>query len=212
MSFSVALLLQPLLVLGALTSGCGGSGESAQRSATPDDASNSSHIDGASPSCSAECRAERRAEREAREAERCGELLSRVRLTFRITATPVAAGSAIGLRRILVNRSEATLFVSTGGMLKVLPGPRSNRISWGGSSADGVFQKPGTTSRGDVWHDRQPPGWHPIGDRVTSFDFYAHTDAPGPGSVACGIPATIVAPPGLVERHPSGRWTQEPSP
>lgn len=63
-----------------------------------------------------------------------------------------------------------------------------------------------------MWHDRKPPGWHPMGDRVTDFDFYTYVYAPGPGTVTCDVPATVTAPPGLVEGHPSGRWSQESDP
>jgi hypothetical protein len=102
------------------------------------------------------------------------------------------------------------LYGSTDGLLKVAPDPRSNRISWGGSSADEIEQKAGSTTRRQVWHDRQPPGWHPVGDRVTSFEAHTNLYAPGPGRlVSCSIPATVVAPPHLVEGHPSGRWRQE---
>lgn len=142
-------------------------------------------------------------------AQRCHSLLPQLDLSYRITAVPTAGGSAIGLSMTLVNRSTSRLGGSTGGLLKVEPDPRSNRINWGGSSADELWQKAGSTTNREVWHDRQPPGWHPVGNRVTSFDFYAYVYAPGPGTVTCHLPATVVAPPDLVEGHPSGRWRQE---
>ncbi|KAA1429399.1 hypothetical protein [Nocardioides antri] len=198
-----AALLPPLLLVCLLTSGCGSSDESARGPAEATNAQSSADPSG---------RPERRAEREEREAARCRELLPRVRLTYRITATDATDGSEIGLRMVLVNRSDVTVAGSTAGTLEVSAGSRSSRISWGGSSADELSLKPGTTLRREVWHDRKPPGWHPVGDRVTRFGFYAYTYAPGPGTVTCFIPATIVAPRGLVEGHPSGRWTQESTP
>ena len=95
--------------------------------------------------------------------------------------------------------------------MRVAPGSRHHGIAWGGSSADTFVQGPGTVSARDVWHERQPPGWRPIGEQVTSFSFYAYTYAPGPGTFVCHIPATIIAPRGLVDGHRSGRWTQQPS-
>ncbi len=96
--------------------------------------------------------------------------------------------------------------------MRIEPDPRRNQLSWGGSSADELWQKPGSVVRREVWHDRQPPGWHPVGDRVTSFDFYTYVYAPGPGTVACQVPATIVADPQLVADHPVGRWRQQSDP
>lgn len=141
-------------------------------------------------------------------AERCAPVLAQVQLSYRITATPTGDGSSIGLWVTLENRSKEELNGSMGGLLKIDPDPRSNQISWGGSSADELYQKPGSTMHRQIWHDRQPPGWHPVGDRVTSFDFYTYAYSPGPRSEACHLPATVVAPPGLVEGHPSGRWRQ----
>lgn len=195
----------PHLALALLASGCG-AGESAPEtvrattSSTPEASASSPGI-----------RADRRAQREAQDAERCRELLSEVRLTFRITTAPADDGSEIGLRMTLVNRSDARLSGSMAGVLTVAPGPPSNRISWGGSSADELWQRPGTTSRREVWHGRQPPGWHPVGERVTSFDYSAYTYAPGRRAVVCHIPATVLAPRGLVDGHASGHWTEEPS-
>jgi hypothetical protein len=214
MRLRTAPALSSLLFSGVLVGGCGNADDTparADREPTVATASVSPPGDGASPTCDAGCRSERRAERNAREAERCDSLLSRVHLSYRITATPTAGGSTIGLWMTLANRSTVRLGGSTGGLLKVDPDPRSNRISWGGSSADELWQKPGSTTRREVWHDRQPPGWHPVGDRVTSFDFNAYVYAPGPGTVVCHIPATVRAPPQLVEGHPSGRWRQESS-
>jgi hypothetical protein len=160
--------------------------------------------------CRAAHRAQRRATREAQDLKRCREFLSRVALTYRITAVPQAAGQAIGLHMTLENRSKARLAGSTGGVLRVSPRPTVNQISWGGSSADELYQKPGTTSQREIWHDRRPPGWHPVGTQVTSFDF--NTYVYGPGDFSCFIPATVLAPRGLVDGHSSGRWTQESNP
>ena len=205
--------LSSLLFSGVLVAGCGNAGDSPPRAdRQPTSATSTSPSgDGARPPCDGGCRAERRAERTAREAERCAPFLSRVEPRYRITATPTAGGSAIALRMTLANRSTSRLAGSTGGLLEVDPNPRVNRISWGGSSADELWQKAGSTTRREVWHDRRPPGWHPVGDKVTSFDFYAYVYAPGPGTVVCDIPATVVAPRHLVEGHPSGRWRQESS-
>jgi hypothetical protein len=131
--------------------------------------------------------------------------------TFRITAAPTPTGNEISLHMTLVNDSSAMLYGTMGGLLKASPRPRTNQINWGGSSADELGQRPGTTLRREIWHDRQPPGWHPVGDRVTSFDYYAIAYAPGKGLVACDIPATVLAPPGLVDGRPSGRWIQQPT-
>ena len=214
MRLRAALFVQPVLVLAVLAGACGGSGESARETtlSAPADPSDSSSDGAASPSCSAECRAKIRADREARDTARCRALLSKVSLTFRITTTAAPTGTEISLHMILVNQSSTTLSGTTGGLLKVSPEPRSNQINWGGSSADELGQRPATTLRRQIWHDRKPPGWHPLGDRVTSFDYYAIAYAPGKGLVACDIPATVAAPPGLVDGQPSGRWTQQPNP
>ena len=188
---ATALVLSLVLVPGSVLAACGDTDATDQ----PDVAAS------ASPS----------GDRAARRAERCEELLPDVALRYRITATPGADGAEIGLWMRIANRSPAQLSGSTGGTLVVEPGPRTNRISWGGSSADQLWQKPGSTSRHQIWHDRRPPGWHPVGDRVTSFEFYADVYAPGPGLVACPLTAAVVAPPGLVDGHPSGRWRQESS-
>lgn len=195
-----SLMVPPLLVSGVLVSGCGAT----EDSASPGEALTSATCgDG----CLAERRAQRRAARQARDAERCRDLLSGVALTYRITATPQADGRAIGLHMALVNRSEARLSGSTFGVLKIAPGPRSNRISWGGSSAEELWQEPGTASRREIWHDRRPPGWHPVGTHVTSFHFSTYAYVPGARS--CFIPATVLAPRGLVDGHPSGHWIQD---
>ena len=209
MRLRTASALSSLVFSGVLVGGCGDAGDTAARAARkPTGAATSVSPSGdGAPTCDAGCRAERR----ARAVKRCASLLSRVDLSYRISATPTAGGSTIGLRMTLTNRSKSRLTGSTGGLLKVDPDPRTNQINWGGSSADELWQKPGSTARREVWHDRKPPGWHPVGDRVTSFDFYAYVYAPGPGTVVCHIPATIVAPPRLVEGHPSGRWRQESS-
>jgi hypothetical protein len=205
--------LASLVFSGGLVVGCGDAGDNsvdADRQATaPTSASPSG--DEAGSACDAGCRSERRAERRARETERCAPLLSRVRLSYRITATPTEGGTTFGLWMTLANRSTSRLAGSTGGLLKVDPDPRKNRISWGGSSADEIYQRPGSTTRREVWHDRQPPGWHPVGERVTSFEFDTYAYAPGAGIVVCHIPALVVAPPRLVDGHPSGRWRQESS-
>ena len=217
MRFSAALALQSLVVLAFLASGCDSPDESAASSARESSPSSAGTTSGASPTCSAEkCaaerRAERKAERRAEQAQRCRDFLDKVDLTYRITATPAEGGSEIGLHMILVNRSQGVLSGSTAGALRVAPGPPSNRISWGGSSADDLWVKPGTTTRREVWHERRPPGWHPVGDRVTSFHFYTYTYGPRPGFYTCFIPATIVAPRGLVDAHASGRWSQKSDP
>lgn len=207
-----AVLPQLLLALCLLAAGCGTS-DSESSSADPSaegGPSDSSPGDGTSPTCDAECRDERRAEREQREAARCGPLLDGIRLTYRITATPAAGGRAIRLHMILENRSGTRLSGSTAGILRIAPGPQ--RISWGGSSADELWLGSGATMRREVWHDRKPPGWHPIGDKVTAFGFSTYTYAPGPGTVACFVPATVIAPRGLVDDHPSGGWTQDSTP
>jgi hypothetical protein len=199
------LLVPPLLVPGTLISGCG---------PTEDSSGPLSAGATASPSCDHDCRAEhrakRRAAREAHNVKRCRELVSRVALTYRITAVPQGADKAIGLHMVLENRSTGRLSGSTSGLMKVSPRPRVNQISWGGSSADELYQKPGTTSQREIWHDRQPPGWHPVGTQVTSFDFYTYLY--GPGGRACFIPATVLAPRGLVDGHSSGHWIQESNP
>jgi hypothetical protein len=50
----------------------------------------------------------------------------------------------------LANRSTSRLGGSTGGLLRVDPDPRSNRIRWGGSSADELWQKPGSVTQREV--------------------------------------------------------------
>jgi hypothetical protein len=203
--------LLSLLFSGVLVVGCGDAGDSsADADQQPTAATSASPSgDGGGPTCDSGCRSERRAERRAREAERCAPLLSKVPLSYRITATPTDGSSTFGLWMTLANRSSSRLAGGTGGLLMVDPDPRKNRISWGGSSADEIYQRPGSTTRREVWHDRQPPGWHPVGDRVASFEFDTYVYAPGAGIVVCHIPASVVAPPRLVEGHPSGRWRQE---
>ena len=207
-----------LLLVGALAVGCGSEDadpSSATPSALPSEsesrplASDPPHT--LSPEERAQRQAERRAKRAAKVAERCDPLLSQVILTFEVTTEPTDRGAEIGLRMTLDNRSESRLSGDTGGEMRVAPGPRHHGIAWGGSSADTFVQGPGTVSARDVWHERQPPGWRPIGEQVTSFSFYAYTYAPGPGTVVCHIPATIIAPRGLVDGHRSGRWTQQPT-
>ena len=210
MRLRTAPAVASLVLSSALFGGCGGDGDDAARAdrePTVAASSGSPSGDGASPKCDAVCRAERK----ARAAERCASLLSRVHLSYRITATPTDGGSAIGLWMTLENRSPKSFGGSTTGLLKLDPNPRKNQINWGGSSADEFYPEPGTTTRREVWHDRQPPGWHPVGNRVTSFDFDTYVYAPGPGIAVCHIPATVIAPPRLVEGHPSGRWRQESS-
>ena len=207
-----------LLLVGSLAVGCGSEdadSSSATPTALPSEsksqplASDAPHT--LSPEERAQRQAERRAKRAAEVAERCDPLLSQVTLTFEVTTEPTDRGTEIGLRMTLDNRSESLLSGDTGGEMRVAPGPRHHGIAWGGSSADTFVQGPGTVSARDVWHERQPPGWRPIGEQVTSFSFYAYTYAPGPGTVVCHIPATIIAPRGLVDGHRSGRWTQQPS-
>ena len=213
MRLRTAPALSSLLLSSALIGGCGDADDSAPRAdrePTAAATSSSPPGDDASPKCDAACLSAR-AERKTRAAERCKSLLSRVHLSYRITATPTDGGSAIGLWMTLENRSPDSFGGSTTGLLKVDPNPRKNQISWGGSSADELYPEPGTTTRQEVWHDRQPPGWHPVGNRVTSFDFDTYVYAPGPGVVVCHIPATVSAPPHLVVGHPSGRWRQESS-
>ena len=154
----------------------------------------------------AQRRAERQAKREAEVAERCDPLLASLDHAFQITATPVEGGTAIGLRLRLANRTEHTLNGGTAGVMKLDPG--RGALAWGGSSADEMQLKPGTTLRRQVWHERLPPGKNPLGDRVTSFTFYTYLYAPKPGgTLACYLPATIEAPRGLVDGHAAGRWT-----
>jgi hypothetical protein len=206
--------LSSLLFSAAVVAGCGDSGDTtADADEKPTAASSSAPpAEGeASPTCDDACRAERRAEREARIAERCAPVLSQVDLTYRITATPTTGGSTIALWVTFENGSADELNGSMGGVLKVDPHPRANQISWGGSSADEISLQPGSTTEREIWHDRRPPGWHPVGERVTSFDFYTYVYSPGPRSEACHLPATITAPPGLVADHPSGRWRQHSS-
>lgn len=201
-------LVAPLLPLGMFISGCGSSEDATGDVSDASTGSMASDDSGSPPpeetahECDTDCRAERRA-------QRCRTFLSGVTLRYDITAEPADAGREIGLHMTLVNRTGTRLAGSTAGTLRVSPGPPSNRISWGGSSADEVYQKPGTASRREVWHERQPPGWHPVGDRVTSFDFSTYAYAPGHGTVACFMPAAVRAPRGLVVGHPSGRWMQQ---
>jgi hypothetical protein len=202
MRLAATLSATSVLALGVLANGCDTSDEAERRpgdhTSAPSPASRSSEPSG----CDRQCRA-------ARKAERCRHFLSGVRLHYDITAVPTAGGREIGLRMRLENRTDARIEGSTSGVLRVAPGPPSNRISWGGSSADELYQKPGTTERRPVWDERQPPGWHPVGDTVTSLDFSTYSYAPGPGTTVCLIPATVRAPRGLVVGHPTGRWTQE---
>jgi hypothetical protein len=195
-------LFATLFALGMIANGCATTEEARPRpgdqTSTPSTGSSSTE----QAACDKQCRAER-------EAARCREFLSGVRLHYDITAVPTPGGQEIGLHMTVENRTGARVAGSTSGTLRVAPGPPSNRISWGGSSADELYQKPGTTLRRPVWHDRQPPGWHPVGDTVTSFDFSTYSYAPGPGTTVCYIPATVRAPRGLVAEHPSGRWRQE---
>ena len=163
----VAVLATQFVLLAALANGCADVDDAATRAdpapTKPGDLKITAPTpDQASPRCDARCRDERRAEQEAIENERCGPLLDQVSLGFRITTTPSARGNEIGLHMMLDNRSEIRLSGDTWGLLKVSPDARSNRISWGGSSADVLWQQPGTTSSREVWHDRQPPGWHPV--------------------------------------------------
>lgn len=193
--------------MGALAGACGGDATDATDQARASEAS-----DEASPSCDRECRAaERRAEREAEVAARCKELLPDVTLTYRLTAEPVGNGSEIGLHMALANRSHGYLTGATTGRLDVDAGGSRDRISWGGSSADELAQEPGTVERREVWHDRMPPGWHPVGSEVTSFAFSTYAYAPGRGLAVCYLPARVVAPRGLVADHASGHWTQQSS-
>ena len=55
------------------------------------------------------------------------------------------------------------------------------------------------------------PGRRLVGRRVTTFDFSTYLYPPGRGTVACFMPAHVVAPPGLVVGHPSGIWKQRSS-
>jgi hypothetical protein len=193
-----------LLAWGVLAAGCATSEPADSRAADHASAASPASRSTGQTACGRQCREERKA-------ERCRKFLSGLRLHYEITAAPAAGGREIGLHMSLENRSRGPVQGSTSGLLLVAPGPRSNRISWGGSSADELYQKPGTTLRRPVWHDRQPPGWHPVGEQVSSFDFTTYAYAPGPGLTACFIPATVRAPRGLVVAHPSGRWTQESS-
>ena len=166
------------------------------------------------PACDETCRGVReaaRAERRERERERCAALVPQVHLEWRITATPTDAGQQIGLRIVVVNRSDMRLSGDTWGVLRTSAGP-AQEIRWGGSSADVVWQRPDTTTDREVWHERRPPGWHPVARRVTSFSYDAYTYAPGRPTLVCHLPAVVRSPPGLVDGHPSGRWTQRPAP
>lgn len=161
------------------------------------------------PPCDAKCQAKREQRRVENE-RRCAPLVGSVELTWRITATPTDRGQEIGLRMLVVNRSDARLSGDTSGVMRVEPGRRDNGIRWGGSSSDVLWQRPHTTTDREVWHERRPPGWHPIGDRVTAFSYDAYSYAPGRPVLVCHFPATVEAPRGLVEDHPSGRWIQQP--
>ena len=113
---------------------------------------------------------------------------------------------------IVVNRSDTRLSGDTSGSMRVEPGRRDNGIRWGGSSSDVLWQRPHTTSEREVWHERRPPGWHPVGEQVTAFSYDAYSYAPGRPVLVCHFPAAVEAPRGLVDGHPSGRWTQQPEP
>lgn len=202
MRLAATLSATSVFALGVLANGCDTAEEAKQRPGDHTSAPSAASPSTEQAACDKQCRAERKA-------ERCRQFLSGVRLHYDITAVPTAGGREIGLHMTLENRTDARVAGSTSGVLRVAPGPPSNRISWGGSSADELYQRPGTTVRRPVWHDRQPPGWHPVGDKVTSFDFSTYSYAPGPGTTVCFIPATVRAPRGLVVGHPSGRWTQE---
>jgi len=202
MRLTPALAAQSLVVLGVLVGGCG-SEESVARSgdaapSTTPTASGSTE----ETECDKQCHADIRA-------ERCRKFIADIGLRYDITAVPTSGGREIGLHMTLENRADGMVSGSTGGVLRVAPGPPSNRIAWGGSSADELYQRRGTTSRDQIWDDRHPPGWHPVGDHVTSFDFSTYLYAPGPGVTLCWVPATVHAPRGLVAGHPSGRWTQQ---
>jgi len=201
---SVPLFAVPIVAWGLLATGCGTSEDAESRSGENATGSSPASESIEPTTCDKQCKAERKA-------ELCRQFLSGVRLRFDITAVPTVGGREIGLHMTLENGTDGRLAGSTSGVLRVAPGPPSNRISWGGSSADELYQSRGTTVRRPVWHDRQPPGWHPVGDKVTSFDFSTYSYAPGPGTPVCFIPATVRAPRGLVAGHPSGRWTQESS-
>ncbi len=208
-----------LLGLVGLAVGCGPAGDTLDRGAvTPSafpseaDSRRSSPEAPSGPSADERAerearRAERRARYEAQVAQRCDPLLPRLGLTYRITATPVASGTAIGLHLTLANRTVHSLYGGTAGAMELDPGRGS--LAWGGSSADEMELRPGTTLERHVWHERLPPGTNPVGDRVTSFTFYTYLYAPKPGgTLACYLPARIQAPRGLVDGHPAGRWSQ----
>ncbi|MFC6287254.1 hypothetical protein ACFP3Q_08615 [Nocardioides sp. GCM10027113] len=114
------------LLLGAagLLAGCGGGDEPAAPAV--DVPTRGAPDAEPTPGCDADCRAERRADREARrlakEQEQCAPLLSQVDLDFRITATPVAGGSEIGLHLTVDNRSAVRLSGDHGGLLRVASG------------------------------------------------------------------------------------------
>lgn len=202
----VAAALSGLLVAASLV-GCGDGASEAPPDVAPATSTSPSSPDSSpTATCNARCRFEERV------AERCPPLLADIRLTWRITTRPVADGQEIGLRMVLANRSDARLSGDTWGALQVAPGGRAHGIKWGGSSADVIYQKPGTTTNREVWHERRPPGWRPLGEQVTAFRYDAYTYAPGAGATVCHIPARVEAPRGLVVGHPSGRWAEEPSP
>lgn len=204
-----------LLVMAGVATGCGTAQDASPGSVTPstvpsesDSRSSSSDAPtGLSAEERAQRRAERQAKREAEVAERCDPLLARLDLSYRITATPVARGTEIGLHMSLANRTEHTLYGGTAGAMRLDPG--RGALAWGGSSADEMQLKPGTTLERQVWHERLPPGTNQIGERVTSVTFYTYLYAPKPGGLlACYLPATIEAPRGLVDSHAAGHWSQ----
>ena len=207
----VGQALAPLAVLAAV-SGC-----AEDRAASPGTASATPRevpppkAEHTPPPCDAECQVQRD-ERRAEDEKRCAAMVDRVDLTWRITTTPTDRGQEIGLRMIVANRSDARLSGDTWGVMRVEPGRRDNGIRWGGSSSDVLYQQPYTTSEREVWHERRPPGWHPAGEQVTSFRYDAYSYAPGRPVLVCHLPATVEAPPGLVDGHRSGRWTLQPEP
>lgn len=202
-----ARLAAPVVFVGALVAACGDGGDSTTE---PDPLGSGEASDSASPTCDRACRAaQRRAERKALAAARCRELRSEVDLTYRFTATPVAGGKEVRLHLTVANRSDAEVDGATSGEFEVDEGHGPDRITWGGSSSDELYLEPGSVATAEAL-GRQPDQ-HPIGRRVTWFDFSAYLYAPGRGVVACFMPARVVAPPGLVAGHPSGRWTQRSS-
>src|SRR5688572_20446737 len=73
------------------------------------------------PPCDAKCQTKREKRRVENE-ERCASLVDSVDLTWRITATPTDRGQQIGLRMLVVNRSDARLSGDTSGAMRVEPG------------------------------------------------------------------------------------------